>query len=479
MPSTIERLSQYRFVISLVTSLLIWVTFGIHLGDVGRLIAVVVFMKFLWIFEIVPIAVTALLPVLLFPALDILSLRETIQQYSHPIMFLFLGGFSLALALESSGLHRRVAFYALTLASLRLDYIVAAFMAVTAFLSMWISNSATAIMMLPVALSVGEVIKNQVPDAVVKRFRTVLMLSIAYSANIGGVATLIGSPPNALYAAFMRRDLNVDVTFLDWMLIGLPLSLIMLPFAWFLLTKVLFPLPSTKVVESRDLFVHELSTLGKMSHYEKRVGLVFVATVFLWISHPIFTELFGIKMKIDDAQIAIVALVSLFLIPRESGAVEKLMEWKVMKEIPWEVLILFGGGLAIAHAIGSLSLTDFLQTWADKVSGVPIFILVVGLSLAILFMTEVTSNTATAAAFLPLASSFATAIDVPSQVFLIPVTLASSCAFMLPIATPPNAIVYGTGAFTINQMVKAGFALNVVSALVIAILTTIYLELIW
>lgn len=477
MASVVERIFQYRFVLAVLVSVLIWVFFPSHLGSSSGLLGVVVFMMILWVFEIVPMAVTALIPVLFFPVFGVLSFKDTVQQYAHPIMFLFLGGFFLASAVEKSGLHRRIAFYALSYASLRLDFIVATFMAVTAVLSMWISNSATAIMMLPVALSVSEIIKTQLSETVGNRFRTALMLSIAYSANIGGVATLIGSPPNALYAAFMRNSSNINVTFLDWMLIGLPVTLTLLPFAWFLLTKVLFPLPSIKVMESHDLFVREVSSLGVMSPYEKRVGFVFAATVFLWILHPLLSDLFGEKVKIDDAQIAIASLISLFLIPKEAGSRESLMEWKSAKEIPWEVLILFGGGLAIAHAIGTLSLTEYLQRWAHQFAAVPLFVLVVGLSLIILFMTEVTSNTATAAAFLPLASSFAAAIGVPAQGFTLPVALASSCAFMLPIATPPNAIVYGTGAFTISQMVRAGFALNVVSALVIALLTIVNLRL--
>lgn len=473
----VDKIKKFSFFFSALLAVLTRISLGDQPDNLANLIAIVVFMMLLWVFEIVPIAVTALLPVLLFPAFGVLSLKETVQQYSHPIMFLFLGGFTLALAVEKSGLHRRFAFYALTYTSLRLDYIVATFMAVTAFLSMWISNSATAIMMLPVALSVGEVLSRQFPESSVNRFRAALMLSIAYSANIGGVATLIGSPPNALYAAFMRKTWNIDVTFLDWMFIGVPVSLTLLPFAWLLLTKVLFPLPSVKLMASHDLFVSELTSLGKMRAYEKRVGIIFAVTVFLWVLHPLVSDFFGKMAKIDDAQIAIASMVSLFLIPRESGAQEKLIEWKATKEIPWEVLILFGGGLAIAHAIGTLSMTEYLHQWAQEFADVPLLVLMVGLSLIILFMTEVTSNTATAAAFLPLASAFAVAIGAPAQSFALPVALASSCAFMLPIATPPNAIVYGSGAFTIGQMIRAGFALNVVSALVIALTTFVFLKL--
>jgi solute carrier family 13 (sodium-dependent dicarboxylate transporter), member 2/3/5 len=472
----IEKLNRFSFVVVGLVSFLVRISLGSFPDATANLIAALVFIVLLWVFEIVPIAITALMPVLLFPGLGILNLKDTVERYSHPIMFLFLGGFSLALAVQKSGLHRRFAFYVLTFSSPRLGLIIATFMGVTAFLSMWISNSATAIMMLPVALAVCEVIDKQLPEKCVNRFRSALMLSIAYSANIGGVATLIGSPPNALYAAFMKNFSNTNVTFLDWMFVGLPVSLVLLPFAWFLLTKILYPMPLINVAESRDVFKSELKALGKLTSFEMRVGFVFLLTVFLWLLHPLMISFFGGNTKIDDSQIAIAAMVSLFLIPRESGSTERLIGWKVMRDIPWEILLLFGGGLAIAHAIGTISMAGYLSQWAHQFKDIPLFVLIFGLSLIILFMTEITSNTATAAVFLPIASSLAAAIGLPTQAFVLPVALASSCAFMLPIATPPNAIVYGTGTFTMGQMAKAGLALNIVSALVIASLTMVFIK---
>jgi sodium-dependent dicarboxylate transporter 2/3/5 len=318
-------------------------------------------------------------------------------------------------------------------------------------------------------VSVAKTIDDRQPQWNNGAFKSALMLSIAYAANIGGVATLIGSPPNALYAAYMKSSFGIEVTFLSWMMVGLPVAFILLPVAWLLLTRILFVIPKEHLVGGRALFRHELAALGPMSKREKLVAMVFVATATAWLSHPFLADWKVIPVRLDDAQIAIAAMVALFAIPASQGKAESLLQWRDMKEAPWEILILFGGGLALANAITATDLTGAIQSVSGHVRDWAPLLTSLLLCLFVLFLTEVTSNTATAAAFLPLSASLAVGIGVAPELMTLPVVLAASCAFMLPVATPPNAIVYATNTFTINQMMRSGFALNLICAVVIVL----------
>jgi sodium-dependent dicarboxylate transporter 2/3/5 len=423
-----------------------------------KVAAVAALMAAWWITEAVPVPVTGLLPLALFPPLGVATMAETAAPYADPLIFLFLGGFLIALGLERWNLHRRIALGVVSVVGTRPAALVGGFMLATAFLSMWVSNTATAVMMLPIGLSVIALLERQGADP--GGFATALLLGIAYAASIGGLATLIGTPPNALLAAFMGRTYGVEIGFAQWMAIGLPLAAVLLLLAWVVLTRIAFALPQAEVAGSRHLIRRELAALGRPAAPEIRVGLVFLAAAACWVARPALSGV--LPEGVNDTVIAIAAGLLLFILPAGGGAPAgtALLDWGAAKRLPWGVLLLFGGGLSLAAAIGGSGLAAWIGEGFAGLGAWPVIMIVLLVTAGIVFLTELTSNTATAAAFLPLMASVAPTLSIDPFLLTIPVALAASCAFMLPAATPPNAIVFGSGHLTVAQMARAGFLLN-------------------
>jgi sodium-dependent dicarboxylate transporter 2/3/5 len=416
-----------------------------------------------WSTEAIPIAATSLLPIVLIPALGLGNVASATSAYAHPIIFLFLGGFTLGLAMQRWNLHRRVALLTLRAMGTRPKRQIAGFMLATAFLSMWVSNTATAIMMLPIGVSVIGMLERGQGEEQIRPYATALLLAIAYSASIGGVATLIGTPPNALLAAYLSENQGMDIGFSQWMLLGLPVSLVMLALTWWWLTRHDFGLRADPGADR--LVKRELADLGEVGKGEKLVGVVFLLTASAWILRPLLSG--SLLPWLNDTSIAIAAAVSLFLIPVSLRERVFLLDWQSAETLPWGVLLLFGGGLAMAGVISASGLADWIAQSLAGSEGMQAIAMIGLITIVIIFLTEVTSNTATAAAFLPLLGALAVAQGVPAPLFAVPAALAASCAFMMPVATPPNAIVFSSGHVRIGDMIRTGFALNLIGVVVV------------
>jgi len=412
-----------------------------------------------WITEALPIAVTALMPIVLMPVLNIASIDKATTPYANPLIFLFMGGFVIALAMERWDLHRRIALNIVSFVGLKPSSIIIGFIISSAFISMWVSNTATALMMMPIGLSVLNLVSKQKESADKINFEIVLVLSIAYACNIGGMGTLIGTPPNALLAGFVKENYGFEIGFTQWMMVGVPLMLVSLPVMYVLLTKVIYPIKLKHLPGGRELIDEELAELGPISSQEKKVAAVFCCTAALWVFRPL---LINIIPGLNDAGIAVGAAVALFIIPSNLSKGEFILSWSDTQKLPWGVLILFGGGLSLASAISNTGLAKWIGQGVSILGNWPIVFLVGLVVLLIVFLTEMTSNTATTAAFLPILASVAVGLGENPLMLAIPAALGASCAFMLPVATPPNAIVYGSGKITIPEMSKAGLWLNFV-----------------
>lgn len=417
-----------------------------------------------WSTEAIPIPATALLPIVLIPALGLGSIGEATAPYANPIIFLFLGGFTLGLAMQRWNLHRRIALLTLQAMGVKPKNQIAGFMIATAFLSMWVSNTATAVMMLPIGLSIIAMTHSDNEDGL-RRFGTALLLAIAYSASIGGIATLIGTPPNALLAAYLLDSHGIEVGFAQWMLLGLPVSVVMLLLVWWWLTRIDFGIG--RADDSGEMIRRELEALGPLGRGEKLVGLVFVLTASAWIFRPLLSA--NLAPWLSDTGIAIAAALVLFLIPVDTRERKFLLDWESAEKLPWGVLLLFGGGLAMAGAISSSGLASWIAETMGAATLLPALLMVALVTLVIIFLTEVTSNTATAAAFLPLLGALAVAQDISPLLLTVPAAIAASCAFMMPVATPPNAIVFSSGHMRIGDMLSAGFALNLMGVVVVTV----------
>ena len=414
-----------------------------------------------WITEIVPIPVTSLLPMIFIPLLGIDKLDAATSPYAHPLIFLFFGGFFLSIAMEKTNLHRRIALKALSLVGTSPGLQIAALMGVTSFLSMWMSNTATSVMMLPIGLSIIAMANASTHD----QFGKAVLLGIAYSASIGGVATLIGTPPNALLAAYMSKSYGIQISFADWMIVGVPLAITMLLVCWLWLTKIHFRMPKSDA-DQNDIAT-QLKALGLMSRSQKLVLMVFALAALSWISQQWLMKWSG--LPISDTVIALCAAALFFLLPGEEGSNTALLEWKDSQNVPWGVLLLFGGGLSMADQIQKTGVAELLAQQLQLLDSVPPILLLVAVTSLIIFLTEVTSNTATAAAFLPLLGPVAVAMELSPLYLVVPAALAASFAFMLPVATPPNAIVFASGKLQIKDMVRAGLVLNLIGIVAISL----------
>jgi sodium-dependent dicarboxylate transporter 2/3/5 len=425
-----------------------------------------------WATEAVPIAVTALLPLVFFPLLGIADIDRAAAPFANKVIYLFLGGFVVALAMQRWNLHHRIALSVLQHAGRNGRTMVGGFMLACAFLSMWVSNTSTTMMMLPIALSVVEVMQRSVPGQTEeswRNFRLALLLGIAYAASIGGMATLVGSPPNAMMAAFLRDSYSIEVDFAHWLLVGLPLCAVFLPLAWLLLTRLLFRVEVTTSDEGRAMLRKMKDDLGVISAPEKRVAAIFLVVALSWIFRPLLEKLPGLGL-LDDSGIAMAGAVALFLVPSGDRADRMLLRWGHVEKLPWNILILFGGGLALAAAVTDTGLASWLGDNLEGIATLPVPLLVLIVTAMIIFLTELTSNTATAATFLPVVGAVAVAAGIDPLLLVIPVTLAASCAFMLPVATPPNAIVFASGMLTIPEMAKAGLVLNLIGIVLVSLL---------
>lgn len=417
-----------------------------------------------WATEAIPIPATSLVPIVLIPALGLGSVEDATTPYANPIIYLFLGGFTLGMAMQRWNLHRRIALHILLLVGTSPKRQIGGFMLATAFLSMWVSNTATTIMMMPIGLSVlGMMDRNGGEGS--RRFGVALLLAIAYSASVGGIATLIGTPPNALLAGYLSEQQEIAVGFAQWMVIGVPVALVMLAVIWWWLTRGDFQLEGGS--QAGQAIREELRGLGAMSQAEIRVAIVFGLTAAAWIFRPLMT---GSLPWLSDTVIAIFAAVMLFLLRSGQRDGHALMDWDSAKELPWGVLLLFGGGLALAGVISSSGLADAIATSLSALDTLPALMMVALVVTVIIFLTEVTSNTATAAAFLPLLGALAVGQDISPLLLTVPAAIAASCAFMMPVATPPNAIVFGSGHMAISDMIRAGLLLNLVGIVVVTLL---------
>lgn len=431
--------------------------------------AVALLMAIWWVTEALPIPATALVPIVMFPFLEVSTIREATAPFANPLIYLFMGGFIIAIAMEKSELHRRVALNVVRAVGTRPMNIVAGFMIAAAFLSMWVSNTATALMMLPIALSVVHLVedKKDIKNQNLQfNFSLCLVLCIAYGCNIGGMGTLIGTPPNALMAGFMLDNYQVEIGFAQWMMIGVPLVLISLPIVYLLLTKVLYPIQLKEIPGGKELIQTQLRGIGRMSRRERIVAVVFSGTAFMWIFQQ---QLVGYVPELSDTGIAILGALLLFMIPVDFKKGDFVLDWNDAKRLPWDILVLFGGGLSLAAAISSTGLASWMGDSLRALDTWPMIgVMVLSLTI-IVFLTEVTSNTATAAAFMPILASVALALGIDPLMLVIPAALGASCAFMLPVATPPNAIVYGSGYISMPQMAKAGFWANLLMIGVITV----------
>ena len=438
--------------------------------------SLVVLMAILWGFEAIPVAVTALLPLIVLPLLGVGSLRDFSAGYAHPLIFLFLGAFILALALEKWHLHRRIALAILSRVGTEGRAIIGGFMLIAALLSMGMTNTSTTMMLLPIALSVAALIgeRDDLEPTSKKNFAIALVIGVAFGATIGGMATIIGTPPNALVAAFVSEEYGIDIGFTEWLAIGLPLSCMLLPCAWWVLTRLVFRfrVSSSDAVQSH---IFELKqSLGELTSAEKRVGLVFSLVIFCWALRPWLALVLELPF-LSDAVIALAAAALLFVIPASSDREERLMDWDTAKTLPWAVLLLFGGGLSLAGAVNSSGLALWLGESLLPLSQYGLLVLIIAVTFTVVYLTELTSNLATTATFLPIVAALALQLDISPLILCIPVALAASCAFMLPVATAPNAIVYSSGLFAVADMAKAGMRLNLIAGFVVAMFCFIFL----
>jgi sodium-dependent dicarboxylate transporter 2/3/5 len=438
--------------------------------------AIALWMAVWWMSEAVPLAATALVPLALFPLTGIDTLEKTASSYAHPLIFLFLGGFIIACAMGRWQLHSRLAWWVLHFVGSGPAAIIAGIMATTAFLSMWISNTATAMVMLPIGQSIVASMAERSGDRSLSApFSAALMLGIAYSATIGGMGTLIGTPPNALLAGYMQDAHGVEIGFADWMLVGVPAVLILLPVTWVLLTKIAFRIPWHA---DYGVALNELPTPGPMSREEKFVTVIMVLVALAWLTRPLIERILP-DLPLSDTGIAITGAIALFAIPVRPKAGTFLLDWSDLKELRWDVLILFGGGLALASAIGSTGLSEWIGLLIADLEALPNWLMILVVMTVIVYLGELASNTAIAAVFLPVACAAAVCMGESALTLALPVALAASLGFMLPVATPPNAIVFGSGALDARQMLKVGAVLDVVAILIVAAIALLLAPLVF
>jgi solute carrier family 13 (sodium-dependent dicarboxylate transporter), member 2/3/5 len=453
------------------------------LTDGGRATAAIAaLMAVWWVTEALPLAVTSLVPIVALPLTGAMELDEATAPYANPLIFLFFGGFVIAVAMQRWGLHRRIALLTVRTVGTRPRQLIGGFMIATAFLSMWVSNTATTVMMLPIGVSVLALMAkrvDEIPEAEhhddltgegATRIATALMLGIAYAASIGSLSTIIGTPPNAFLVGYLRQQ-GIHIGFGEWMLFALPLSITLLALTWLLLTRWLYRPEVDEIPGGRELIQREIDELGPVSRGERRVAIVFVGTALAWVLNSVLADVLEPTPLggLDDAMIAVAAAIVLFFVPVDAKHGTFLLDWDAAVQLPWGVLLLFGGGLSLAAAVSANGVDAYIGEQLGGLAGVQLWLLIGLITLVIIWMTELTSNTATAAALVPIIGGVAVALGLEPTTLAVPAALAATCAFALPVATPPNAIVFGSGHVTVAQMARAGVLLNVIATVLITI----------
>lgn len=430
-----------------------------------------------WIFEVTDIAVTALLPIVLFPLTGALELKLTTGAYGHKYIFLYMGGFFLAIAIEKWNLHKRIALNIINIIGSGISKIILGFMIATAFMSMWISNTATTVMMLPIGLAIILQLKDHpdTPENENSMFGKALMLAIAYSASIGGMSTLFGTPPNLVLAGVVKELYGIEISFAQWMKFGFPISIFLLFVCWFYLTRFAFKFKMNEFPGGQKEIKRLLTDLGSWSREEKMVCVIFALTAFCLITRQWLQNFIP---NIDDTIIAMTAGFFLFLLPSSKNG-QSLLHWKEAVKLPWGVLILFGGGMALAAGFSQSGLAEWIGSQFTLLKDLPILLILLFLIISVNFLTEITSNLATTAMLLPILAPMAMTIDVHPYLLLVSATVAASCAFMLPVATPPNAIVFGSGYLKIQDMVKTGIWMNIISVFLLTVFVYLVLGSVW
>jgi sodium-dependent dicarboxylate transporter 2/3/5 len=432
----------------------------------ARVIAVAVLMITWWITEAFPMPAVALVPIVLFPLLNIATTNATAAPYGNEVIFLFMGGFMIGLAIEKWNLHKRIALSIVKLTGTSGNRIVLGFVMATGLISMWLSNTATTMMMFPIAVSVIKVIGEGRDAKDMRNFSLCLMLAIAYASNFGGIATIIGTPPNVAYVSYMNKRFGQEISFFDWMMVCLPIALLLMLSLYFVTVKVLFRNQIASSAETKQLINNELQQLGPMRIPEKRVLVIFLCTALLWITRDLINQL-GI-VKIDDNMIAIFGALLLFILPA-GEANGKLLDWNDTKNMSWGILLLFGGGITLANAMEKAGLMDMLGKWISGFSGTDTLMLLVVVVTVSIFISEVMSNIAQVIVFAPVVTGIAVAAGINPYVLGVGMTLAASCASMMPMGTPPNAIVFASGHIRMKDMMKAGLVMNIIAIIVIAL----------
>lgn len=432
-----------------------------------------ILMAIWWATEAVPIAVTAMLPLVLFPLFGVSSIQDAATPFANKVIYLFLGGFIVAFAMQRWNLHKRIALTILQYVGGDGKSLVAGFMFVSAALSMWVMNTSTTMMLLPIAISVITVINStnkHISDRESEDFQYSILLGIAYASTIGGMSTLVGTAPNAMMAAFLFETYEIQVNFSEWMLIGVPLSFFMVPLAWLSLTKWVFHVNFKTNHSGQESLRIMKNDLGVISKPEIRVGIVFLLMALAWILRPLLIKI-SFLSDLDDSSIAMAGAILLFIIPSGDKEDPLLLRWEHLSSLPWSILILFGGGLSLATAVSNSGLAEWIGSNLSSVGSLPLPLLVMSIAMMIIFLTELTSNIATTATFLPVIGAIAIEMGINPIILAAPVTLAASCAFMLPVATPPNAIVFGSGLLRIPRMIRAGIALNIIGIIIVTTLS--------
>jgi len=432
-----------------------------------------------WVTEAVPIPMTSLLPMILYPLMGIMSMSEVVAPFAKPIIFLFIGGFILALAMEKWNLHRRIALTIISKVGTNLEQILGGFIIATGFLSMWISNTATTMMMIPIAFSIIQQFDNleKSQEAKIANFGKALMLAIAYSASIGGMATLVGTPTNLIFAEAVKEFYGKEIPFDQWFLFGLPISIILLTTCWRHISRNKFKLHQIQIAGNESIIKQQLTDLGKISKEEKRVLIIFILVALSWIGRRYLIN--PILPALNDTHIALIGALALFMIPAPSQKGEQLMDWQTTLKLPWGILLLFGGAFAVAAGFEKSGLTTWLGEQLSLLNFVPYWMILLVIVAGVNFLTEITQNMATCTLMMPVLAGLAIAIDVHPYGLMVATCIAASCAFMLPFATAPNAIIFGSGLLEIKDMIRVGFLLNIFSIIIIVLFTYFLMPLVW
>ncbi|GAB3692784.1 SLC13 family permease [Corynebacterium nasicanis] len=449
----------------------------------GRAVAgCALWMALWWVTEAAPIPVTSMLPLVLFPLFGMATMKEVAAPYADTVIFLVMGGVMLGLATEKSGLHIRIALLTVKAVGTKPSQIVLGLMIASAFISAWVSNTATAVIMVPIATSILQLVRQVDEKAAGTKFAASMLLGVAYGVTIGSTATLIGQPPMALMKAYVGEALGIEIGFAQWMLVGVPWAVVMLALAWVVLSKIVYRPEVDEIPGGRQLIQDEITTLGAMSTAERRIAAIFLTAIFFWVFVPFIADIPAVAETlpflgtINDSQVAVAAAIACFLTPsgRSVGERRTLLVWADSKEVPWGLLLLFGGGLSLSAMFTATGLSEWIGAQVEGLSSMPSWVIIVAVMIVSLGLTELTSNTATAAAFFPIFGAVAVGAGVDPLLMTFVVTLAVCSAFMLPVATPSNAVAFGSGQVTIKQMVRAGFWLNFVAlGLILVVIYTL------